>query len=126
MSAAKRLCDGSGQKLARVGNPRLDCMPSYRLELQIGDLRSGKAPNEVMDAALGSLGTHHVDATDIKVIDGTPLILVRFTVPASNEAAEDTAAQVAARLTVEAVERVAGTARPRLLRRRHGTWLPIG
>lgn len=101
-------------------------MPSYRLELQIGDLRSGKAPKEVMDAALASLGTHHVDAADIKVSDGTPLILVRFTVRASSEAEEDTAAQVAARRTCEAVERVASTGRHRLLRRRYGSWLPIG
>ncbi len=80
-----------------------------RLELEIGEPLSGKAPKEVLDAALASLGTHHVDATDIKVIDRTPLILVRFTVPASSEAEEDTAAQVAARRPCEAVERLAST-----------------
>ena len=85
-----------------------------------------KAPKEVMDAALASLGTQHVDAADIKVSDGTPLILVRFTVRASSEGEEDAAAQVAARRRYEAVERVASTKRHRPLRRRHGSWQPIG
>ena len=101
-------------------------MPSYRLELEIGDLRPGKTPNQVMEAALSSLGTHHVDAADITVIDGTPRILVRFTVPASSAAGEDTAAQVAARHTREAVEPIASTGGHRLLRRRRGSWLALG
>ena len=105
--------------------PRLTCVPSYRLELEIGDLRPGKTPNQVMEAALSSLG-HHVDATDITVIDGTARILVRFTVPASSAAGEDTAAQVAARHTREAVEHIASTGRHRLVRRRRGSWLPLG
>ena len=78
-----------------------------------------------MEAALSSLG-HHVDATDITVIDGTPRILVRFTVPASSAAGEDTAAQVAARHTREAVEPIASTGGHRLLRRRRGSWLALG
>jgi len=105
--------------------PRLTCVPSYRLELEIGDLRPGKTPNQVMEAALSSLG-HHVDATDITVIDGTARILVRFTVPASSAAGEDTTAQVAARHTCEAVEPIASTGRHRLLRRRRGSWLALG
>jgi hypothetical protein len=50
-------------------------VPSYRLELEIGDLRPGKTPNQVMEAVLSSL-EHHIDATDITVIDGTARILV--------------------------------------------------
>lgn len=111
--------------MVRVGEPRIAVMPSYRLELEIGDLRSGKAPKEVMEVALVSLGPHHVDATDIKLIDGVPFILVRFTVLASGEAQEDTAALVAACRTREAVQRVASTGRHRLLRLRHGSWRPI-
>lgn len=78
-----------------------------------------------MDAALGSLGSLHVDATDLKVSGGTPLIWVRFTVPASSELEEDRAAQGAARRLREGVERVAETGRHRLLRRRGGDWVPI-
>ena len=113
------------QPVAPEDEPRLTCVPSYRLELEIGDLRPGKTPNQVMEAALSSLG-HHVDATDITVIDGTVRILVRFTVPASSAAEEDTAAQVATCHTREAVEHIASTGRHRLLRRRRGSWLALG
>jgi hypothetical protein len=100
-------------------------MPSYRVEVEIGDLRSGAAPQQVMDAAVASLGIHHVDATDLTVSNGTPRILVRFTVPASSEVEEDRAAHVAARRVLEAVARVAGTGHHWLLRRRAGRWLTV-
>jgi hypothetical protein len=100
-------------------------VPSYRLELEIGDLRPGKTPDQVMKAAMSSLG-HHVDATDITLVDGTPRILLRFTIPASSAAAEDAAARVAVRHAREAVEHIAGTGRDRLLRRRRGSWLALG
>jgi len=117
-------CDLS-QPVGPGDQPRLTCVPSYRLELEIGDLRPGKTPNQVMEAALSSL-EHHIDATDITVIDGTARILLRFTVPASSAAGEDTAAQVATRHTREAVEHIASTGRHRLLRRRRGSWLALG
>ncbi len=100
-------------------------MPSYRVELEIGALRSGRAPLEVMDAAVASLGSLHVDATDLKVSDGAPFILVRFTVPASSEMEEDRAAQGAAGHLREGVERVAVSGQHRLLRRRGGVWVPV-
>jgi hypothetical protein len=100
-------------------------VPSYRLELEIGDLRPGKTPNQVMETAVSSLG-HHVDATDITVVAGTPRIVLRFSVPASSAAEEDTAARMAVRSTREAVVQVADTGRHRLLRRRRGSWLAIG
>lgn len=103
--------------------PRLAPMPSYRLELEIGDLRPGTAPQQVMEAALASLLVEHVDATDIQVVDGTARILVRFTVPASSDAEEGEAAQAAARHAREAVEHIASTGRSRLLRRHRGSWL---
>ncbi len=78
-----------------------------------------------MGAAVASLGTFHVDSTDLKVSDGTPFILVRFTVPAASETDEDRAAQRAARRMREAVDRVAVTGAHRLLRRRGGDWLPV-
>lgn len=110
---------------AQIGEPRITFMPSYRLELEIGDLRHGKAPHEVMDAALLSLAAHHVDASDIRLIDGVPCINVRFTVPASSNAEEDAAAQVAASRAREEVQRVATTRGHRLLQGRHGRWIPI-
>lgn len=36
----------------QVGEPRIAFMPSCLLELEVGDLRHGTAPHEVMDAAL--------------------------------------------------------------------------
>lgn len=59
------------------------------------------------------------------VSDGSPFILVRFTVPPASEADEDRAAEGAAGRMREAVERVAVTGRHRVLRRRGGDWVPI-
>lgn len=78
-----------------------------------------------MDAAVASLGSFHVDAADLKVTDGAPFILVRFTVPAASEREEDRAAQGAALRMREGVERVAVTGGYRLLRRHGGDWVPI-
>jgi len=78
-----------------------------------------------MDAAVASLGSLHVDATDLKVSDGAPFIVVRFTVPAASVADEDRAAQGAARHLRESIERLAVTGRHRLLRRRGGDWVPV-
>ena len=113
------------RSVAHDGEPRLACMPSYRVELEIGALRPGTAPREVMDTAVASFGSLHVDATDLKVSDGTPFILVRFTVPASSEGEEDRAAEGTARRVGEAVGRVAVTGRHQLLRRRGGDWVPV-
>lgn len=100
-------------------------MPSFRLELEIGRLRPGREPNEVMDAALASLGGWHVDATDIAVTAGTPRILLRFTVPDSSDAEENQVARLAAVGTRDAVDEVAGTGQLWVLRRRGGRWLPL-
>ena len=101
-------------------------MPSFRLELEIGELRPGRAPNEVMDAARSALSAHHVDATDIAVSHGTPRILVRFTVPDSSEADENQAARLAAVQARDSVLGVAGTGQLWVMRRRGGRWLPLG
>jgi hypothetical protein len=101
------------------------CVPSYRLELEIGDLRPGRSPDEVMEAARVSLG-HQVEATDIALVAGTPRILLRFTVPASSAVEENASARLAAHHAREAVEVVAGTGRSWLLRRRRGSWLALG
>ena len=101
-------------------------MPSFRLELEIGELRPGRAPDDVMDAARASLGDHHVDATDIAVTAGTPRILLRFTVPDSSETEENQCARLAAVRTRDVVSEVAGTGQLWVLRRRGGRWLPLG
>jgi hypothetical protein len=101
-------------------------MPSFRLELEIGGLRPGRAPNEVMDAARAALAGHHVDATDIAVTGGTPRILIRFTLPDSSAIAENQAARLAAVGARDAVNAVAGTGQLWVLRRRGGRWLPLG
>jgi hypothetical protein len=100
-------------------------VPSYRLEVEIGDLLPGRSPEQVMDAAVSALG-FHIDATDITVVAGTPRIQLRFTVPPSSSYEEDSAARTASRQSREAVEDVATTGRYRLLRRYHGTWLALG
>lgn len=100
-------------------------MPSYRLELEIGDLRPGARPDEVMAAARSSLG-HHVDATDVAVTNGTARVLIRFTVPASSAGEEDVAARLAVRDARDAVEQVATTGRAQLLRSYRGSWLTLG
>ncbi len=101
-------------------------MPSFRLELEIGDLRPGRSPEEVMAAARSALGDHHIDATDVAVTGGTPRIRLRFTVPDSSEVEENATARLAAVRTRDAVQLVAGTAGLWIQRRRGGRWLPLG
>ena len=101
-------------------------MPSFRLELEIGRLRPGHQPDAVMNAARASLEAFHVDSTDIAVTAGTPRILLRFTVPDSNEAVESQAARLAAVRARDAVDAVATTGQLWVLRRRGGRWLPLG
>ncbi|HEY3340253.1 MAG TPA: hypothetical protein VGK18_17270 [Propionicimonas sp.] len=101
-------------------------MPSFRLELEIGQLRPGRTPSEVMESAQAALADFHVDATDIAVTAGTPRILLRFSVPDSSESAENQAARLAAVHTRDAVSEVAGTGQLWVLRRRGGRWLPLG
>lgn len=101
-------------------------MPSYRVDLEIGALRPGRRPQEVLDAAVASLAGWHVDATDIDVIDGIPRVLVRFAVPPSSRTEEDATAMTASRSVIASVGLVAGTRRCWVRRRRAGRWLPIG
>jgi hypothetical protein len=101
-------------------------VPSFRLELEIGRLRPGHDPNDVMDTAIASLDGFHVDATDIAVTAGTPRILLRFSVTDSSETEENQVARLAAVHTRDAVDEVAGTGQLWVLRRRGGRWQPLG
>lgn len=100
-------------------------MPSYRIELEIGRLRPGAVPVQVMDAARRACDGHHVDATDVAVTDGIPRILVRFSVPACSDLEEDVSARETAVRMRAAVAHVADVGRHRLLRRHHGSWLAV-
>lgn len=100
-------------------------MPSFRLELEIGDLRPGHGPEEVMALARSALSEHHIDATDVAVTSGTPRILLRFTVPDGSTAEEDATARLAAVRARDSVELVAATGGLWILRRRGGRWLPL-
>ena len=100
-------------------------VPSYRMELEIGRLRPGSAPEQVMDAALSSCAPHHVDATDVTLIGGTPRIRVRFSVPGSSPSEENAAARATASRMRDAVHRIADTGVQDLRRRRRGDWLPV-
>lgn len=122
---ARLLLPDMRQQKVHGAQPRLAHVPSYREGLEIGVLRPRRAPEEVMDVAVVSRGAIHVDATDLKVRDRTPLILVRFTVPAASEREEDLAAEGVARFAREAVDRVAVTGAHRLLRRCGGDWVPV-
>ncbi len=101
-------------------------MPSYRLELEVGVLVPGHAPDEVMAAAVTSVGeNYHVDGTDITIAAGTPRIRVRFTVPAVQDAVEDALARDASLVARDAVADVAQPGRMWVLRRERGRWLPV-
>lgn len=101
-------------------------MPSFRLELEILDVRPGHAPPEVLATLLGQLRAsgHHLDGHDLDVVAGTPRLYVRFVVPDSNDAEEDAVAFIAADTARKAVDAVAVPGRLWVLRRRKGAWLP--
>ena len=100
-------------------------MPSFRVELEIGQLRRGRDPGEVMDTARACLADYHVDATDVAITAGTPRILLRFSIPDSGGPEENQAARLAAVHTRDAVAEVASTGRLWVLRRTGGRWLPL-
>lgn len=102
-------------------------MPSFRARLQIGDLLPGHAPEEVMDAAQGSLAASYtVEAKDLEVVARVPRIVLRFTVPESTWQGENRAALAAAARMRVAVMEVATTGRLEVLRRARGRWEAVG
>ena len=101
-------------------------MPSYRARLQIGDLRPGHPPEEVMACAEAAVqATHEVAAKDVEVVSRVPRIVLRFTVPASHGAAEDAEAADVGERMAAAVDDVAQTGRLEVLRRAGGRWVPV-
>ena len=101
-------------------------MPSYRTRLQIGDLRPGHRPEEVMELAEAAVqATHVLAAKDVEVVSRVPRIVLRFTVPASHRAGEDAEAVGVGARMAEAVSGVAVTGRLDVLRRDGGRWVPV-
>lgn len=101
-------------------------MPSYRCAIEILELRPGHAPEEVMDAAVMGVGSVHlVEANQLDLVRGVPVIRVRFLVDATNREREDAAARDAAVVLADAVGRVARHGALRITRREGGRWLPI-
>lgn len=101
-------------------------MPSYRVQIEVLDVRAGHRPPEVMDQAVAAVGENfHVDDRQIDVIAGTARVTVRFTVPDSSDEEEAGLALMATTAALEAVDRVALVGRHWTLRRQGGRWLPV-
>ncbi|WBL19245.1 MULTISPECIES: hypothetical protein [Citricoccus] len=99
-------------------------MPSYRTVLQIGDLRPGHTPPQVMTTARASLAAlFTVESTDIEVVARVPQIVLRFTVEATSDAEEQQLAVLAVRRMRAAVSEVAATGTAELFLRRGGRWV---
>lgn len=101
-------------------------MPSYRCTVEILELRPGHAPEEVMDAAVsGVAGGHLVEANQLDLARGVPVIRVRFLVDPTNASQEDADSRDAARDMSGALGPVARHGPLRITRRERGRWLPV-
>lgn len=99
-------------------------MPSFRATLQILGLRPGHAPEEVLDRAVEAVGAAYVvEARDLDLVAGVPVITVRFYVEDTGEDEEVARAHAAARVLAEHVAGVAKTGRLTVLRRLKGRWV---
>ncbi len=68
-------------------------MPSYRCSIHIVDVRPGHAPDEVMAAAVAGVERHHlVEASQLDLVRGMPIVRVRYLVESASQSAEDTEA----------------------------------
>ncbi len=88
-------------------------MPSYRVTVDVLDLRAGVAPQEVLPAAESILAkTHVVEDLSLDVADaGSPVLRpqlnLRFIVPTAARQAEDAEAEAVVRLLVGELDAVA-------------------
>ena len=101
-------------------------MPSFRVALQVSDVRPGHRPAEVVDVAAGAVRRHaHLDKPDLVVEDGLAWVTVRFSIDPTGRAEEDSRARgVATRVEAE-VDRVAVVQRVRISRRAGRDWLIV-
>ncbi len=95
-------------------------MPSYRVEMTVGLLAPGVAPEELLPAAAGAAAeTTTVEAKDVGVRAGQARIRVRYT------AADDGEAHRIAAVVHEAAARLAEVGAPGVTLRRGGRWIAV-
>jgi len=98
-------------------------VPSYRASLQVLDVRAGHAPKEVMAAAVAGVARGHlVEAQQLDLVRGMPVVRVRFVVDAASQTAEDVAALSAGEALAAAVDEVARHGALQVTRRVKGRW----
>jgi hypothetical protein len=95
-------------------------MPSFRVQLEIGALRPGATPGQVLPAAADAAAeVAELEASDLAVVAGAPRAIVRFAVDDP-----DLAGQVAS-FVVKRTAELADVVRWSLARRDGGRWTPI-
>lgn len=106
-------------------------MPSYRVTVDIVDVRPGVPPQDVLPAAEDILAKTHVvedrllDVADPASARPRPQVHLRFAVASSEQAAEDAEAQAVVRLLVDELDAFARCG-GWLLRRGPGRrWTPV-
>lgn len=101
-------------------------MPSYRVAVQVSDVRPGHRPSEVIRVAAETTRTlAHLDKPDLVLEDRLPWVVVRFSIDPSGRLEEDTRARVVAAEVERAVGAVATFDRVRVSRRVKGEWLIV-
>lgn len=95
-------------------------MPSYRVRLTVGLLHPGVPPERLLpEAADAAAETTTVEAKDVGIVGGRPLITVRFT------AADDGEAQEVAARVYESARGLAQVSGPSLTQRVGGRWRDV-
>lgn len=95
-------------------------MPSYRVRLVIGLVRSGVDPADVLPTAVAAARERTtVEASQVQVVRGEAQVVVRF------EAADDVDAGSVGRAVVAAVDGVAEVHGHRVTRRFGNRWHPL-
>ena len=102
-------------------------MPSYRLRVEIGAMKSGSHPTAVVPAAIAAVSDLvYVEANDIDIVGGAAFIQLRVTIEESSPAEEDDDARAALAAMKIGIEVHAATGRSYLLRRwPKGRWAPV-
>lgn len=102
-------------------------MPSYRLRLEIGEMRRSADPADVVPACeRAARELTYVESSDVDVSGGAAWVQVRVTVEESSQLEEDTTAWATLDAMREALASQAETRRGYVLRRMHaGRWLPV-
>lgn len=102
-------------------------MPSYRLRLEVGAMKAGAMPQNVLPAAERATATTcFVEAKDIDISGGAAWVQLRVTVDESGPLEEDDAARAALAALRDGVEPLAETGRAYILRRwPKGVWRPV-